>query len=302
MTRLFLPFESEPPRKAGRGFRFMRYPDVPLHVLLPNIFTLLGLCAGLTAIRMAIEGRYDIAIAAIVIAAFFDAIDGRLARFLKGGSRFGAELDSLADFANFGVAPAIIIFTWGLGELKSIGWIVVMVFALCAALRLARFNVTLDSNEPDWKGNYFIGVPVPAGAIIVLLPLYLDGFGIPNIKFFSPAILAYTIVIAALMISRVPTFSGKLTGHKVGRDYVIPILVLAGIFAAILVTYPFTTLTCGTFIYLAFVPIGSLRYRNIEKQMVEDAKSENSSSATPRHDAKKTVTILEQLTEKQPNE
>ena len=297
MTRLFLPFEPEPPRKTGRSFRFMRYPDVPLQVLLPNVFTLLGLCAGLTAIRMGIEGRYDVAIGAIVIAAFFDAIDGRVARFLNGGSRFGAELDSLADFASFGVAPAIIIFMWGLGELKSLGWIVVMAFALCAALRLARFNVALDSNEPDWKGNYFTGVPVPAAAIIVLLPLYLDGLGLPSIKYSAPLLLTYTVGIAILMISQVPTFSGKLAGQKVGRNYVLPILVIAGIFAAVLVTYPFSTLACGSLIYLTFLPISFRSYRNVETEMKEAAKRSKEESEASAHELP--TNELGNLTEKQ---
>ena len=278
MTHVFPPFEPEPSPKRARGFRFKRRPDVPLRVLIPNIFTLIGLCAGLTAMRMAIEGRYDIAIAAIVLAAVFDALDGRIARLLKATSRFGAELDSLADFVNFGVAPAIIIFTWALGELKSLGWIIVLVFALCAALRLARFNVALDADQPDWKGNYFVGVPAPAAAIIVLLPLYLDGLDIPNVQYFTPVILVYTLVIGILMISWVPTYSGKAIGQKVGRQYVLPIFVLAVMFAAVLVTYPFTTLTCGSIAYLAFIPVSFMRYRKIEKRTAQDAKSKNGKS------------------------
>lgn len=302
MTHVFPPFEPEPepPQKTGRGFRFKRRPDVQLRVLVPNIFTLLGLCAGLTAIRMAIEGRYDIAIAAIVLAAFLDAIDGRIARLLKGASRFGAELDSLADFVNFGVAPAIIIFTWALGELKSLGWLIVMIFAICAALRLARFNVALDSGQPDWKGNYFVGVPVPAAAIIVLLPLYLDGLGVPNIKYFTPVILAYTLVIAFLMVSWVPTFSGKMIGQKVGRQYVLPIFVLAVMFAAVLVTYPFKTLTMGTLGYLAFIPVSFLSYRHMEKRMANGAKSKNGKSATPGKDKIETPAVENPPEEKQP--
>ncbi len=300
MTHVFPPFEPEQPQKTGRSFRFKRRPDVSLRVLLPNIFTLLGLCAGLTAIRMAIEGRYDIAIAAIVLAAFLDGVDGRIARLLKGASRFGAELDSLADFVNFGVAPAIIIFTWALGELKSLGWIIVMIFALCAALRLARFNVALDSDQPDWKGSFFVGVPVPAGAIIVLLPLYMDGLGIPGIKYFIPAILTYTLAIAFLMVSWVPTFSGKQIGKKVGREYVLPVFVMAVMFAAVLVTYPFTTLTCGTLIYLAFIPVSFLRYHHIERRMASEAKMKNGMSATPGKIDEDTPDVVTPLEQKRP--
>ncbi len=145
----------------------------PVRTLAPNLITLLALCAGLTAIRMAFEDRYVLALAAIVFAAILDGIDGRLARFLKGTSRFGAELDSLSDFVNFGVAPALILYFWGLHELKSAGWIAAMVFAICAALRLARFNVMIDDpDRPAWTSNFFVGMPAPAGAITVLLPIY----------------------------------------------------------------------------------------------------------------------------------
>ena len=143
-------------------------------MLLPNLITLLALCAGLTAIRMAVENNIQLALAAIVFAALLDGIDGRIARMLKGTSRFGAELDSLADFVNFGVAPALILYFWGLHELKSAGWIAALVLAICAGLRLARFNVMIDEpNQPVWAANFFTGIPAPAGAITVLLPIYL---------------------------------------------------------------------------------------------------------------------------------
>ena len=152
-----------------------------MRTLVPNVITLLALCAGLTAIRMAFEDRYVLALAAIVFAAILDGIDGRLARLLKGTSRFGAELDSLADFVNFGVAPALILYFWGLHELKSAGWIAAMVFAICAGLRLARFNVMIDDpDRPAWTSNFFVGVPAPAGAITVLLPIYVVFLGLPR--------------------------------------------------------------------------------------------------------------------------
>ena len=144
-------------------------------------FTLLSLCAGLTAIRMGIEGRYELALAFVVAAGLLDAVDGRAARWLQAQSRFGAELDSLADFVNFGVAPALIIYAWcfkDLTSLKGFGWITVLVFAAAMSLRLARFNSMIDIEKPKWKNNYFTGVPAPAGAITVLLPLYLDGAGL----------------------------------------------------------------------------------------------------------------------------
>src|SRR5947208_122882 len=167
-------------QSPGLDPRRRRFRRIPVRTLAPNMVTLLAMCAGLTAIRMAFEGRYVLALAAIVFAAILDGIDGRLARFLKGTSRFGAELDSLADFVNFGVAPALILYFWGLHDLKSAGWIAAMVFAICAGLRLARFNVMADDpNRPVWAANFFVGMPAPAGAITVLLPIYLNLLGLP---------------------------------------------------------------------------------------------------------------------------
>ena len=170
MRRLFSPYEPDGPRlPRRRPFR-----GIPVRTLLPNVITLLALCAGLTAIRLATEDRFDWALAGVVFAAALDAIDGRVARMLKGTSRFGAELDSLADFVNFGVAPALILYFWGLHDLKSAGWIACLVFAICAGLRLARFNVMLDDpDRPAWAANYFVGMPAPAGACLALLPLWL---------------------------------------------------------------------------------------------------------------------------------
>ena len=143
-----------------RGFR-----GVPVRFLLPNLITLLALCSGLTAIRLAFEGRFEIAVAAVILAIFLDAVDGRLARMLKGTSRFGAELDSLADFLNFGVAPALLLYFWALNSLKPMGWTICMMLAVACALRLARFNVMLDDpNKPAWAGSFFTGIPAPAGA------------------------------------------------------------------------------------------------------------------------------------------
>src|SRR6202049_3716074 len=175
-----------PPGYGGPRLRLpkRRFRRIPVRTLVPNIITLLALCAGLTAIRMAFENRYVLAVAAIVFAALLDGIDGRIARLLKGTSRFGAELDSLADFVNFGVAPALIVYLWDLHELKSAGWIAAMVFAICTGLRLARFNVMIDDpNQPAWAAHFFAGIPAPAGAITVLLPIYTYFLGMPRFAF-----------------------------------------------------------------------------------------------------------------------
>src|SRR5579862_4453031 len=204
-----------------------RLRRIPVRTLVPNVITLLALCAGLTAIRMAFEDRYVLALAAIVFAAFLDAIDGRLARLLKGTSRFGAELDSLADFVNFGVAPALILYFWSLHDLESAGWIAAMVFAICAGLRLARFNVMIDDpDRPAWTSNFFVGMPAPAGAITVMLPIYVAFLGVPRSDFLTWITLGYTLAVASLMVSRLPVFSGKRVGNRVPPEMVGPLIIV----------------------------------------------------------------------------
>jgi CDP-diacylglycerol--serine O-phosphatidyltransferase len=271
---MFPPFDPERDERKRRQLVFAR-GQVPVRVLIPNIFTLVGLCAGLTAIRMGIESRWDLAVAALVFAAFLDGIDGRVARLLKASSRFGAELDSLADFVNFGVAPAIIMFNWALEDLHSLGWIAVLVFAVCSALRLARFNVALDRTDlPAWKSNYFVGVPAPAGAIILLLPIYAQDLGL-HLPRLTPLVFFYTLGIALLMVSRVPTFSGKLIGQKIAREYVPPVFVAAALFMALLLTYPSLTLAVGSLTYLAMIPVSAYRYFNEERKTAQAAKAKN---------------------------
>jgi CDP-diacylglycerol--serine O-phosphatidyltransferase len=227
------------------------------------LITLLALCAGLTAIRLAVESKLDLALAAIVFAALLDGIDGRVARMLKGTSRFGAELDSLADFVNFGVAPALILYFWGLHELKSAGWIAALVFAICAALRLARFNVMIDDpNKPAWAGNFFTGIPAPAGAMTVLLPIYLYFLGVSNGLFTVWLTFFYTLAIGLLMVSRLPVFSGKRVGKRVPPEMVLPLFVVFVLVFALLISYPWEVLTLSTVVYLVSLPLGWFSYRN----------------------------------------
>jgi CDP-diacylglycerol---serine O-phosphatidyltransferase len=272
------PFIETDTRRRRRRSLF-RHRRVPVRMLVPNFFTLLGLCAGLTSIRMGIEGRYDLAVAAIVFAACLDGIDGRIARLLKASSRFGAELDSLADFVNFGVAPAFLVFNWGLGDLKSAGWICVMIFALASALRLARFNAALEDEKPRWQSNYFMGMPTPAAAIAVLLPLYLYQLGIDETKslWALKIVLVYTAFIAFMMVSTIPTYSGKLLGERVQREWVLPIFVVAIGVVAFLFTYPYETLTVLTCIYLGFIPLSWRAFRDKKSE----GESSGSSAAPP---------------------
>ena len=270
--------EQETSRRRRRPM--FRHARVPVRLLVPNFVTLLGLCAGLTSIRMGIEGRYDLALAAIVFAAALDGVDGRIARALKASSRFGAELDSLADFVNFGVAPAFLVFTWGLGDLKSAGWICVMIFALSSALRLARFNAALDDEKPKWQSNYFVGMPTPAAAIVVMLPVYLHHLGLDWLK--SPwmlkIVMLYTLFIAFMMVSTIPTYSGKLMGERVGREWVLPIFILAATYVAMLFTYPYETLAISTLAYLAMIPVS---WKRFQTKALEQGQSDPQAAGAP---------------------
>ena len=253
-------------RPKSKNVRPRRFSRVPVNVLIPNMITLLALCSGLTSIRMGLEGRFELAIAAIIVAAVLDALDGRVARMLKGVSRFGAELDSLVDFVNFGVAPALLLYIWTLQDTKAVGWIAVLAFALCMALRLARFNVQLDDpDRPVWKSNFFTGVPAPAGAALLLLPLYLHKLGVPYISEARTPIIVFCAFLAFLLVSRIPTYSGKLLGQRVKRDAVLPVLILVALCAAVLLTFPWATLTALSLMYLAAIPFGMIQYRKHEK-------------------------------------
>lgn len=235
---------------------------VPLVALIPNVITLMGLSAGLTSIRMGMDGRIELAIGLIVLAAFLDGLDGRVARLLKASSKFGAELDSLADFVNFGVAPALLLFSWGLGDLKSLGWIAALAFSISAALRLARFNVANnDTTQPKWKLRYFEGIPAPAGAMLVMLPLYLDLGSVELFKNLPQITAFFMVIMAALMVSHLPTFSGKLLGARIQMSYAMPITVVGVLFAAILFTYPWVTLSVICFGYMSLLPFGFIAYR-----------------------------------------
>lgn len=274
MDPLLTRLEEDTRRRRRRPL--FKYRQVPVRMLIPNLFTLLGLCIGLTAIRMAIEARYELALGAIVIAALLDGVDGRIARMLKASSRFGAELDSLADFVNFGVAPAIVLFTWGAWGtpgVRGLAWIVVLVLAIACGLRLARFNVMMDEDRPKWQSNYFMGVPAPAGAIIALLPVYLDQLGLKEVQagWAIYFVLAYTLLVAFLMVSTIPTYSGKLLGERISREWVMPLFVLAGGLVALLVTYPYATLSIGTVLYLGLIPSSMRRYQTHLREMATDA-------------------------------
>jgi CDP-diacylglycerol---serine O-phosphatidyltransferase len=265
ISPMMKPADPRSPELRRRRFR-----PIPVRMLVPNVITLLAICAGLTAIRLSTEGRMELAVAAIVFAAVLDGLDGRVARMIKGQSKFGAELDSLADFVNFGVAPGLILYFWQLHELGNGGWIAAMVFAISGGLRLARFNATMDDpDKPAFAANYFTGVPAPLGAITVLLPIYLAFLAIPK----PPAALTafYTLLIAFLMVSRLPVFSGKTVRMRVPPEMVLPVFVSVIFFIALLVGYPWHILSACTVLYLLSLPVGWKSYRDHERRAAAQA-------------------------------
>jgi CDP-diacylglycerol--serine O-phosphatidyltransferase len=268
-----MPFEYRYPEPRRRRFR-----PIPVRMLVPNVITLLAICAGLTAIRLSTEGRMELAVGAIVFAAVLDGIDGRVARLIKGQSKFGAELDSLADFVNFGVAPGLMLYFWQLRELHDGGWIAAMVFAISGGLRLARFNASMDDpNRPPFAANYFTGVPAPAGAVIALLPVYLAFLGLYK----APAVLTafYTLFVAFLMVSRLPVFSGKSVRMRVPPELVLPVFVGVIIFIALLIGYPWYILSTGSVLYLLSLPLGLKSYRD-QARAAEAATAAAAASVT----------------------
>ncbi len=229
----------------------------PLLHMVPNLFTILSLCAGFTGLRYGLDGRYEVAVALIVAAAVLDGLDGRAARLLNIQSKLGAELDSLADFFNFGVAPALLVYLWALQPIRGIGWAVALLFAVCCALRLARFNTEADDpNRPRWSQHFFTGVPAPAAAGLALSPMiawFAFGQGFWQSAWVNAATLA---VVAMLMVSRVPTLSLKRL--RLRPEQIVPTLALAGLLMALLVTEPWFTLSLLALLYIASLPFGVL--------------------------------------------
>ncbi len=237
-----------------------------LNRLIPNVLTLLALCAGVTAMRFALEGAWGRVVLAVLAAAVLDALDGRIARALRATSRFGAELDSLSDVVCFGVAPAMIVYLWSLHSARGLGWALALLFAVCCALRLARFNTALESDEPQpaWARNYFVGVPAPAAAGLALLPLVL-GLQFGETLFSHPLVTGPTMVaVSALMVSRIPTFAFKRV--QVPGRYVVFALLGAGAMIAFLISEPWATLAVIGFVYLASIPYAAFVFRRRERE------------------------------------
>lgn len=237
----------------------------PIRAFLPSMVTLAALCIGLTAIRYGIEGRFDRAVYAIVFAAVLDGVDGRLARALKSTSKFGAELDSLADFVNFMIVPAMLLYVWTLNNLGNLGWLAALLYAICGALRLARFNTAIGEEKAPWENAYFTGVPAPSGACLALLPLSLSFLGVPTGEW-SWAVLVYTLFVGALMVSRLPTFSLKTVGQRIDREKALLLMLAAVAFVGLLASATWTVLTACALLYFALIPVAGMRYRRDKRR------------------------------------
>jgi len=250
-------------RYRRRSRRMPRLKGLSIGKLIPNFITVSAVCAGLTGIRFAVEGRWEYAVAAIILAAILDALDGRMARMLNASSEFGAQLDSLADIVSFGVAPAMVLYFWTLQGAGGIGWAVTLFFIVCCALRLARFN-SMDGKLPPYAYNYFTGIPAPAAALMALLPIVVVlGFGIDAIS--HPAVAGtWTVVIASLMVSRVPTYSFKRI--RVPQAYVLPLVVCVGLLLAGLASFPWMVLAGVSVLYLSTIPLSIRSYARLKKE------------------------------------
>ncbi len=273
MSELFPPVDHQ---SVKSGHRFKRLRAVPFRVVLPNLVTLLSLCAGLTAVRMGLEGRWEWAVGAVALAAILDGIDGRVARWLKGTSKFGAELDSLADFVNFGVAPVLMLYLWMLQLHPSFGWLAVLAFSMAMALRLARFNVMSEKPLLNWQKDYFTGMPAPAAALNALLPLYINTvIEIPHTGAVALIIAAYVVFIAFMMVSTIPTYSGKTIGARIPRERVIPMSVGFVLIVAALISYPMQILALVSIAYLAYIPFGWHRYNQLARLSTPTVEQES---------------------------
>jgi CDP-diacylglycerol--serine O-phosphatidyltransferase len=254
----------------------------PLIHLVPNIFTVMSLCAGLTAIRYGLDQRFELALTLLVVAGVLDGLDGRSARLLKITSKLGAQLDSLADFLSFGVAPAVLVYLWTLNQVKGVGWSLALLFATCCALRLARFNTELeDSKQPTWMSRFFTGMPAPAAAGCLIMPM-LATFALGQAWPRSWELNALvTLVVAVLMVSRVPTFSIKMIVVRVKPEWILPTLIGVGLLAAALLNAPWLTLLAVGVAYLVSLPVSIVVAYRLRRQHAHE--SEQAVSLDPEH-------------------
>tara|TARA_A100000164_G_scaffold277153_1_gene249252 strand:- start:2 stop:790 length:789 start_codon:yes stop_codon:yes gene_type:complete len=241
--------------------------------ILPSVLTLVGVCLGISSIKFAMDGNFTFAVLFLIVAAILDGLDGRVARLIKGTSNFGKELDSLTDFVSFGIAPAFIIYFWELNKLGKIGWLIVLFYAVCCVLRLARFNLTKFENKEEWKNNFFQGVPSPAGGCLILLPLIFELSNFSNLMSLKVITPYLTIIVSLLLISKIPTYSFKKILIK--RNMTIFLLLGLGLFFVSIIQFTFETISLGLFIYSLIIPLGILNYNKKSKLVENDLLDED---------------------------
>ena len=244
--------------------RKKRFRDLSINRMIPNILTLLALAAGLTAIRFGLDGRWEHAVLAIIAAAVLDALDGRIARLLKGASKFGAELDSLSDFVCFGVSPVLVLYLWTMKDAGRLGWVLVMLFTICCGLRLARFNVMMEDHDaPAWQARFFTGIPAPAGGGLVLLPMVLSFQGSEGF-FRQPWVVGiFMLVIAGMLVSTIPTYSFKKL--KISRHWILPTMLITAAIAVFLINAPWLTLSVVGLAYICSIPLSYRAQQALQK-------------------------------------
>lgn len=267
----FPPFDAD---NAHNSESLKHRASIPLRFVIPNIITIMAIVSGLSSVRMALENRFELAVILLLVAALLDGADGRIARAINGSSRFGEQLDSLADAINFGVVPALLAYIYILERMGKLGWLAALIYSVACCLRLARFNVMLEDNNhdaPEWKKNYFVGVPSPGGGCILLLPVYLGFLDMPIDNTVAMVFCIYTIVIALLMVSNFPVWNAKSIRSGVRRDVVIPAQLFIVVYFVLLVSYMWQTLAVSTFVYLGFLPLSAYAYHR--RARIEAAKS-----------------------------
>lgn len=249
--------------KRRASDRRQRLTEQPISRLFPNMVTIAGMCCGLSAIRFAMNGKFELAVGFIIAAAIIDGMDGRIARMLGATSVFGAQLDSLSDFICFGVAPALVIYMWQLHDIRGLGWAVTLFFAVCASLRLARFNTGLfDDNKEPWEAQFFTGVPSPAGGILCLLPLILS-LQLEGLNILPPALIAcHVVCIGALMVSRIPTFSGKK--QRIKHEIILPFMIISTAILVLFIIEPWLTLCLLGLAYLGSIYFSVRKWRKLK--------------------------------------
>ena len=253
--------------------KFKLFSSKKTRYLLPNIITLGGVCLGISSIKFSIDGNFSLAVTLILLAAILDALDGRIARLIKGTSEFGKELDSLTDFVSFGIAPVLILYFWELNTYGKLGWAIALIFSVCCVLRLARFNLTKIDNDQEWKSNFFEGVPSPAGGLLILMPLIYELSNLDlnlNIKSFTPYL---TILIAFLLVSKIPTLSLKKI--SISSKTTVFLLLTVGIVIIALLFYTFETLLFFGTIYLISIPVSIFIYKDQKKKYLTKTSDED---------------------------